>query len=298
MKISVLIPACHADPFLASALATVREQSYLDWELVVVEGGSRDDTASLVRRFAEDSPQPVRYEHLGRSCAPGALRNRLLELATGDALTFLEPDDTWEREHLANAAALLAGGADLVVSGVQPIDLVKNQPLATVPAAAALRTRPVDAIFHRNPIVTSSAVTLTRALARRVGRFDRALGAMTDRDYWLRCALAGARFALAEAVTCYQARHPSSASARTYAVARHNARFFEKHRALRAIPRRTRRRMLADSLLTLGRLLRQYDRWQSATCFWRAWRCAPFNLRIPLQLAVTGWRALLPRPIR
>jgi hypothetical protein len=79
--------------------------------------------------------------------------------------------------------------------------------------------------------------------------------------------------------------------ARTYLVAEHTVGFYQKHRALTSIPQRLRRRFLADSLITLGRLLRQPDPARSASCFQRAWRCAPLNPRIPLHLLCTRWRA-------
>lgn len=295
MKISVLIPAFNADPFIATALASVRAQTHLDWEIVVVEDGSHDETGRIVAAFAASCAQPVRYDNLGTNHGISVVRNRLIELARGEAVAFLDADDTWEPSHLADAAAEFARGADLVISGVLPFDLVRNRPLAPVPVPPALLREPVLTLFQRSAIVTSSAVALRRELAGRVGAFDPELRIGEDRDYWLRCALAGARLAGTRNLTCNYAKHLSSSMARTYLVARHATRFYEKHQSLAAVPARLRRRLLADSLITLGRLLREHDRSQSSACFRRAWRFAPLNPRIPMQLAFTRWRALVPR---
>lgn len=294
MKISVLIPAFHAGPFIRAALESLRRQTHGDWELVVVEDGSHDDTAAILLEFARTCPQRVVYHNLGENRGVGTVRNHLLELASGDALAFLDADDTWDPTHLANAVARIEAGADLVVSGVRTFDLAQQRALEKVPAPGELVRDPVLTLFERSAIITSSAVVLTRPLARRTGAFDVSLRIGEDRDYWLRCALAGARFAVTDEFTCNYAKHASSSMARTCVVAQHVTRFYEKYRDLEAVPARLRRHLLADSLICEGRLLRDRDRQRSAECLWRAWRCEPFNPRIPAHLAVTGWRSMSP----
>src|SRR5690606_6660690 len=136
----------------------------------------------------------------------------------------------------------------------------------------------------------SSCVALTRALVHRTGSFDVSLRIGEDRDYWLRAALAGGKFAVTDVLTCNYAKHDSSSMARTFVVAEHVTRFYEKHADLSSVPARLRRHLLADSLIVLGRLLRDRDPQRSADCLWRAWRCDPFNPRIPAHLAFTRWR--------
>jgi len=287
MKVSVLIPAFHAGPFIATALESVRAQSHGDWEVLVVEDGSHDDTERIVQDFAASIAQPVRYENLGRNFGVSAVRNRLLDLATGDVVAFLDADDTWESSHLLLAVAAITLGADLVVAGVRTIDLASNTALQTISPPASLVREPVLSLFRESVIVTSSAVVLKRSLALRVGHFDPNLRIGEDRDYWLRCALAGARFHGTRGYTCNYSKHPASSMARTVVVAQHNARFYEKYRTLAAVPARLRRHLLAESLVSLGRLLRSQDRQRSASCLWRALRCEPFNPRILAHLAVT-----------
>ena len=59
--ISICIPAFRAERFLAETLASVRAQTFTDWELIVTEDGSRDRTEEIVRAFAASVAQPVRY---------------------------------------------------------------------------------------------------------------------------------------------------------------------------------------------------------------------------------------------
>jgi glycosyltransferase involved in cell wall biosynthesis len=297
MKFSVLIAAYQADAFILTALKCLRDQTHHNWEVIVVEDGSHDRTEAIVKEFAVSVAQPVRYHNLGKNCGVGTARNTLLSLASGDAVAFLDADDTWEPSHLENAKSKIERGADLVVSGVQTFDLVKNIPLEVVHAPIALVRDPLLTLFQRSAIITSSAVVLTRELVQRTGEFDVSLRIGEDRDYWLRCALVGGRFQVSKAVTCNYAKHDGSSMARTYLVAQQITRFYEKHRALKAVPARLRRHLLADSLIALGRLLRSHDAPRSVACFWRAWQCEPLNPRIACHLMFTGWRSIAPQRV-
>lgn len=288
MKISVLIPAYRAQRFIEAALASVRRQKHTDWELIVVEDGSHDETEAIVHRFAATCRQNCVYDNLGTNQGVSAARNRLLKLATGEALAFLDADDTWEPEHLGAAVAQIENGGDFVVSGVRIFDLSEQRTKQNIPAPADLVENPLFTLFQRSAVVTSSAVVLTRELADRVGRFDVNLRIGEDRDFWLRCALALGHFRITRGFTVNYAKHDASAMARTVLVAQQEARFYEKHRTLKAIPTGLRRHLLAQSLINEGRLTRRDDRQHSAACFWRAWQCEPLNVKPLVQLAATG----------
>jgi glycosyltransferase involved in cell wall biosynthesis len=292
MKVSVLIPAYQAGQYIEVALRSLRAQTHPDWELVVVEDGSRDGTQQTVETFAATCRQPVVYRNLGTNHGVGAVRNKLLELATGDAVAFLDADDYWEPSHLQFAVEMIATGAELVVSGVRTFDLLTGETKAQVSPPLELIRDPVLTLFQSSVIITSSSVVLTQARAKRTGQFDTTLRIGEDRDYWLRCALEGARFATTGAFSCNYAKHSNSSMARTTVVAEQDLRFYDKYRSLADVPLRLRRSLRAASLVSLGRLLRRGDPRRSAACFWRAWKCNPFNPRIPFHLAYNSWRAL------
>lgn len=292
MKVSVLIPAYQAGGSIAKALDSIRSQTHLNWEVIVVEDGSHDQTQVLVENFASTSGHTVVYRNLGHNHGVGAVRNRLLALATGDVLAFLDADDWWEPVHLQFAVERIRNGADLVVSGVQTFDLDTGAALHPCSPPSNLMNDPVITLFERSVIITSSSVVLTKALADRTGQFDTTLRIGEDRDFWLRCGLEGGRFASSGTITCHYAKHANSSMARTTVVAEHDLRFYEKYRSLADVPARLRRRQQVKSLVCLGRLLRRRDPQRSASCFWRAWRYEPFNPRIPFHLVFNGWRAL------
>ena len=296
MKISVLIAAYRAGPFLPAALAAVAAQTHPDWELVVVEDGSHDATESLVRAFAATRPtQRIVYHNLGENRGVAAARNRLFELAEGHAVAFLDADDEWAPDHLAAGNRALESGADLVATGVRVFDLITRKTLQEVRPPAALATNPVATLFEESVIITSSSVLLSRDLIARTGEFDGSFAVGEDRDYWLRAAIAGARFAVTPGLTCYYAKHAQSTMSRTQLVAAQAVRFYEKYFDLDLIPLAQRRRRLAQSLIDDGRLLRAGHARASVHQLWRAWRLTPFNLTAAAHLAVSGSQAAFRR---
>lgn len=292
MKISCLIAAYKAGNFIGKALESIRAQTHADWEVIVVEDGSRDETEAIVRRFATTVSQPVRYDNYGVNRGVATARNRLFELATGEAVAFIDADDWWTTEHLKNAADAITSGADIVVSHLQLFDLDSGKPMTTYAPRADLFTDPCRVLFEQSAIMTSSCIALRRSLIQTVGGFDAAFRIGEDRDYWIRCAAAGARFADSGAVTCFYAKHAASTMAKTHLWAQQEVAFYEKHRTLSQVPESLRRARLAHVLVNFGRLLRAGDPVSSSRALATAWQLKPFSPTIGLQWLMSRLRAL------
>ncbi|MGE5263499.1 MAG: glycosyltransferase family A protein, partial [Acidobacteriota bacterium] len=99
-KISVIIPTFNRRPLLAETLASVFDQTWGDFEIIVVDDGSEDDTPTM-DALSSDRLVYHRIEHAGASAA----RNVGLALARGDYIAFLDSDDLWERQFLERMSA-------------------------------------------------------------------------------------------------------------------------------------------------------------------------------------------------
>src|SRR5579863_1403983 len=115
--VSVIIPTLNAAPYIAESIQSTLSQTHPVREVLVVDGGSRDGTQDIVRKFGE----PVRLldqREYGRK-GIGAGRNMGVWAATGEWLAFLDADDWWDREKLAVQLAALekVPGADLACTG-------------------------------------------------------------------------------------------------------------------------------------------------------------------------------------
>ncbi len=291
MKISILIAARQADAHLAGALASLKDQVHTAWELIVAEYGTAGQTEQIVREFALSVSQSVHYHGLAETDTAGAARNHLLDLATGDPVAFLEPLDTWSPRHLANATTHLDAGADLVISDIRFFDPSNRRPAKEVATPAQLINNPVRALFSRDAIPSPSSVVMRRSVAEHTGAFDPRFRISEGRDFWLRAALASARFAASQRTTCQCPRSSDADPARALLLAEDAVLFYEKHRDLAAVPAALRRRLLANSLVAHGRLLRASDPARAARCFWRAWSLQPVYVQTLGQFALTGWRS-------
>jgi glycosyltransferase involved in cell wall biosynthesis len=114
--VSVIMPAYNAANHIAESIESVISQSYPHWELLVVDDGSTDDTAAIVKRF-EVTDQRVKYlyQQNGRQ---GKARNLAIQNSNGKYIAFLDADDKWTTDKLTIQTELLSAekNTDLLFS--------------------------------------------------------------------------------------------------------------------------------------------------------------------------------------
>ncbi len=117
MKFSIICPSYGVEKYIANALQDIIDQSYTDWECIVVEDCSPDRTAEIAEEIAK---QDARIQVVRQEANKGVseARNRGLEMACGEYVLFLDPDDRYERNLLQQVAeALEIQQKDIVVYG-------------------------------------------------------------------------------------------------------------------------------------------------------------------------------------
>lgn len=92
--VTIVMPAFRAGRTLPEAVASIRAQAFTDWELVIVEDGSGDDTAAVAARLARDDPR-IRLIVLPENRGPAQARNQAIAVARGRFIAFLDADDLW-----------------------------------------------------------------------------------------------------------------------------------------------------------------------------------------------------------
>lgn len=111
-SVSIILPTCNRAKFLPQSFASIRSQTFTDWELIVVDDGSVDDTSELVEGLTKDWDQPVRYVRQENQGAYGA-RNTGLSMARGEFVAFFDSDDVWLAHHLCDCVAGLRLNPDV-----------------------------------------------------------------------------------------------------------------------------------------------------------------------------------------
>jgi glycosyltransferase involved in cell wall biosynthesis/peptidoglycan/xylan/chitin deacetylase (PgdA/CDA1 family) len=207
VKVSIIIPAYNAAETFAETLETVLAQTYPDWEAIIVNDGSSDDTAAIAASFAKRDPR-IRLISQSQG-GEGAARNTGIRLARFDWLFFLDADD-WILpaclERITNALmnnpgldAVHCGWARIAPDGTLVGEHRCPQTGDLFLAFANLCAFPVHACMIR------------RAFVEAVGYFDTSLRTCADWDLWQRVARMGARFGSVSDVLVRYRMRPNSA---------------------------------------------------------------------------------------
>jgi glycosyltransferase involved in cell wall biosynthesis len=111
-RTSIILPTYNRARFLSQAFASIKGQTYTDWELLVVDDGSTDNSRAVVTELAATMPGPVRYV-FQENQGPYGARNTGLDTARGDYIAFFDSDDVWLPHHLQDCIAALETHPDV-----------------------------------------------------------------------------------------------------------------------------------------------------------------------------------------
>lgn len=190
-RVSVLIPAYAAARFITATLDSIAAQTYRDFEIVVVDDGSPDDTKPVVDAWLAKSGIPgvcVRRAN-GRIAAA---RNTGLDHAKGELIALLDHDDFWTPDKLAMTVAEFDAHPEAVLVG-HHVDVVRNgEVLRTERRGPAVADMYERLLFVGNAVSPSGA-TFRRDKAREVGGFreNPEFNTVEDYDFWMRLSRVG-----------------------------------------------------------------------------------------------------------
>jgi GT2 family glycosyltransferase len=182
LVVSVIIPTFNRWPMIGEAVESVLSQSFGDFELIVVDDGSTDGTATELARFGSN----LRILSTPRR-GVSAARNLGASRAVGRYIAFLDSDDLWRPGKLARQTAFMDKHTEAQICQTEEIWIrhgVRVNP-------KAVHRKPSGDIFLRSLdlcLVSPSAVMMKRELFQRVGGFDETFPVCEDYDLWLRIA--------------------------------------------------------------------------------------------------------------
>lgn len=180
MKISAVVPTYNRRELLKRALLSVFSQTSLPTEVIVIDDGSTDGTEAMLRR---EFPQVnyYRQENLGVSAA----RNLGIQQACGDWLAFLDSDDEWLPEKLANQKAALAANPEHKICHTEE-NWIRDGVQVKVPQKYAKTGGWIFTDCLPLCAISPSTVLIHRSVFTDIGLFDVQLPACEDYDLWLR----------------------------------------------------------------------------------------------------------------
>jgi len=211
----VVIPTHDRAHLVGDAVRSALAQTQGDLEVIVVDDGSTDGTASVIAAIDDPRVRFLRQPHLGI----GAARNHGIRAARGRYLAFLDSDDLWLPDLLANEVPLLDAdpGVALVHARARAVGL-DGRPRAKVSGQAPRApAQPLASLLYGNSVATPTAL-VRRASVEAAGLCDEGLVARVDWDLWLRVARAG-EVAFVDGVLALFREHPGRTTGR------HGARY-------------------------------------------------------------------------
>lgn len=184
--VSVIMPAYNAEKTIAEAIQSVIDQTYKNWELIVVDDGSLDRTAAVVQSFTDTRINLIKKENGGQSSA----RNKGITEANGVLIAFLDADDLWLLDKLSQQIAVFINCITML--GFVHTDYVefdnrkenKPKPQKFVKRHQLKGYVYQDLIIHN--FVGVLTVMVPKKVLDQVGLFDETLPNSPDWDLWLR----------------------------------------------------------------------------------------------------------------
>ena len=104
--VSIITPTYNCGPFIAETIASAQAQTYTNWEMIIVDDCSTDNTREIVEEIAEQDAR-VKYYCLEENSGAAVARTRAMEIAEGEYMAFLDSDDLWMPEKLETQIAFM-----------------------------------------------------------------------------------------------------------------------------------------------------------------------------------------------
>lgn len=287
--VSVIIPTKNGERFIGAALDSIGRQTYTNWEVIIIEDGSRGLTESIVRNFASKFPNNhVHYQRNAESQGAAYTRNAAFTMASGEWIAFLDCDDRWLPDHLEacvyklnetsediaySAAIMCEDGTDHVLS-------------AWGPTHGEITDFP-QSLFGRS-FVTPSATVVRRDVIGDVGNWNTNCRYCEDAEFFLRAAQIGKKFRYIGGVHClYRKNHEGATTQGIAGTIEEYATISSWFIGMPDTTKRRSRKMVAVSYAVAGKMHARNNqnadpsatRSRAAGLYLKAWKMYPKRVR-------------------
>lgn len=193
--VSVILPTYNRAHCLSISVTSVLNQYYTNWELIIVDNFSTDNTESLIRNFCD---KRIKFFQFSNNGIIAASRNYGLSKATGLYAAFLDSDDWWHEKKLLEYSRLFPSNPGLIYSD---LFCISDNSLFRSFSKRIVRSRPLnfpyttDLFFNTNPIATST-VLVDLSIFKDVGFFNESPDLVTveDLDAWIKISRVSSSF--------------------------------------------------------------------------------------------------------
>jgi glycosyltransferase involved in cell wall biosynthesis len=279
-NVSIILPTFNRMTFLKLAIESVFAQTYTDWEMIIADDGSTEETQAYLRSIASPRVLTIWLQHSGN---PSQVRNAAISVASGRYLAFLDSDDIWAPSKLERQIKALGERATCRWSYTN-CDLVDERGF---PLANEILVTPVppdgwifESLLRLQVGISMATVVADRDLVREIGCFDEQLRFAEWQDLCLRLAMKSEVAALSESL-CSVRIHNEHYSDDKVAADLGWMQLYKKMADLSPSPRLRSycTRVRAETSLNVAR--RQGEKGDHAQVFATLFKSLPFSWRYP-----------------
>lgn len=226
MKVSVIVPSYNYGHLISETLDSVLSQTYQDWECIIVDDGSTDNTRQVVEKYVKPNGR-FKYLHQKNKGLAGARNTGILN-ASGEYIQLLDADDLLHPEKIRFQLDFCLNQKSLIsyCETVQVSDNVTNQWIDYI--------GPVDDMLDRlynfwlpYPISVHSLL-IKRTIFEQYGGFDETLKAAEDRFFLCKLALANVKFDYCPFVGAYRRKHKGNMAKKINHRVKYIVKFYQK----------------------------------------------------------------------
>jgi glycosyltransferase involved in cell wall biosynthesis len=249
-RVAVIVPIYNGERYLAEAIESIVDQTYGDWEAVLVDDSSTDGSYQIAASFADAHPDKIAVHRLDRNVGVAEARNKAIAASRrGELIALLDHDDYWRSEYLERSVALFdevrAAGRRVGIVGSNAFILTSDG--GHDRTIADVRGWPervdYDAMIQRNQI--PARAMFTRAAYEEAGGFSSDCIGSDDYDLWLRMMEADYEVvATPEPLAVYR-HHPGGFSRNRVAMSEATLSVYRRALERGALTARQRRRVKA-----------------------------------------------------
>ncbi len=202
--VSVCMPAYNAGKYIAEAVRSILEQTYANWELIIVNDGSTDDTATMLTQFADPRISIHQQENSGQCAAA----NKAFNLSKGNLIKFMDADDMISPGYIAEQVKRIGDSDDIIASAAW--GRFYNDDISTFKLADDLireDCKPIDWLVSSmdgKQVMMQCAIWLIpRAVLEKSGLWDKRLSLINDFEFIIRVLLCAREIRFAENAVLY-----------------------------------------------------------------------------------------------
>ncbi|QCX34370.1 glycosyltransferase family 2 protein [Caloramator sp. E03] len=170
-KVSIIVPYYNSEKTIIRALDSIKNQTYKDFEIIIINDGSNDSSEKLVNKFINDNKN-IKCKHLNqKNKGPSSARNLGIKSSKGEYIAFLDSDDTWENNKLEEQINFLEKHKDYYILGTQNNIIIKGKKLNKIKTNDYFTEITFYKRLFKNYFITPSVIINKKAL-EEIGLFN------------------------------------------------------------------------------------------------------------------------------